>query len=111
LDLEPGNNSAHAVGIGVQDGSLCRPRRLRTRHDQAVPIEGAGLTELRNQVSLEPPQGGGFRLQSYNVALVDTAGRHATVFVASERPAVVSHLEATTNHGSIRSNTPAVPRG
>ena len=36
--------------------------------------------------------------QSYNVALVDTAGRHATVFVASERPAVVSHLEATTNH-------------
>ena len=36
--------------------------------------------------------------QSYNVALVDTAGGHATVFVAPEQPAVVSHLEATTNH-------------
>ena len=36
--------------------------------------------------------------QSYNVALVDTAGRHATVFVAPEQPAVVSQLEATTNH-------------
>lgn len=36
--------------------------------------------------------------QSYNVALVDTTGNHATVFVAPEQPAVVSQLEATTNH-------------
>ncbi len=36
--------------------------------------------------------------QSYNVALVDTAGSHATVFVAPGEPAVVSRLEATTNH-------------
>ncbi len=36
--------------------------------------------------------------QSYNVALVDTTGSHATVFVAPEQPAIVSRLEATTNH-------------
>jgi len=36
--------------------------------------------------------------QSYNVALVDTTGSHATVFVAPEQPAVVSQLDATTNH-------------
>jgi predicted choloylglycine hydrolase len=36
--------------------------------------------------------------QSYNVALVDSVGSHATVFVAPEQPAIVSHLEATTNH-------------
>ncbi len=36
--------------------------------------------------------------QSYNVALVDTTGSHATVFVAPQQPAVVSQLEATTNH-------------
>lgn len=36
--------------------------------------------------------------QSYNVALVDTRGGHATVFVAPQQAAVVSRLEATTNH-------------
>lgn len=36
--------------------------------------------------------------QSYNVALVDTTGRHATVFVAPEQPAIVSRRETTTNH-------------
>jgi predicted choloylglycine hydrolase len=36
--------------------------------------------------------------QSYNVALVDTAGKHATVFVGPGEPAVVSQLDATTNH-------------
>ena len=36
--------------------------------------------------------------QSYNVALVDTIGSHAMVFVAPGQPAVVSRLEATTNH-------------
>ena len=36
--------------------------------------------------------------QSYNVALVDTCGSHATVFVAPDQPAVVSRLHATTNH-------------
>jgi predicted choloylglycine hydrolase len=36
--------------------------------------------------------------QSYNVALVDTTGRHATVFVAPGQDAVVSPLNATTNH-------------
>ena len=36
--------------------------------------------------------------QSYNVALVDTIGSHATVFVAPGQPAVVSRLDATTNH-------------
>ncbi len=36
--------------------------------------------------------------QSYNVALIDTTGRHATVFVSPGQPAVVSELEATTNH-------------
>jgi predicted choloylglycine hydrolase len=36
--------------------------------------------------------------QSYNVALVDTTGRHATVFVGPGQSAVVSQLDATTNH-------------
>jgi predicted choloylglycine hydrolase len=36
--------------------------------------------------------------QSYNVALVDRAGDHATVFVAPGQPAEVSELCATTNH-------------
>lgn len=36
--------------------------------------------------------------QSYNVALVDRAGDHATVFVAPGHPAEVSRLHATTNH-------------
>lgn len=36
--------------------------------------------------------------QSYNVALVDRAGDHATVFVAPGQPAEVSDLRATTNH-------------
>jgi predicted choloylglycine hydrolase len=36
--------------------------------------------------------------QSYNVALVDTTGNHATVFVAPDQPAVVSQRDATTNH-------------
>ena len=36
--------------------------------------------------------------QSYNVALVDTTGRHATVFVGPGQPATVSQLDATTNH-------------
>jgi len=36
--------------------------------------------------------------QSYNVALVDTIGNHATVFVAPQQRAVVSRLDATTNH-------------
>jgi predicted choloylglycine hydrolase len=36
--------------------------------------------------------------QSYNVALVDSAGDHATVFVAPGQPAEVSELHATTNH-------------
>jgi len=45
--------------------------------------------------------------QSYNVALVDTTGNHATVFVAPEQPAVVSQLEATTNHRLSRVEYPA----
>jgi len=36
--------------------------------------------------------------QSYNVALVDSVGHHATVFVAPGQPAEVSELHATTNH-------------
>jgi predicted choloylglycine hydrolase len=36
--------------------------------------------------------------QSYNVALVDCAGDHATVFVAPGQPAEVSELYASTNH-------------
>jgi predicted choloylglycine hydrolase len=36
--------------------------------------------------------------QSYNVALVDAAGDHATVFVTPGEPAEVSALHATTNH-------------
>ena len=36
--------------------------------------------------------------QSYNIALADTTGAHATVFVAPGEPAAVSRLEATTNH-------------
>ncbi len=36
--------------------------------------------------------------QSYNIALVDSAGGHATVFVAPGQPAEVSALRATTNH-------------
>src|SRR6201991_4041481 len=36
--------------------------------------------------------------QSYNVALVDSAGDHATVFVAPGQPTEVSELHATTNH-------------
>ena len=45
--------------------------------------------------------------QSYNVAMVDTTGSHATVFVAPEQPAVVSRLEATTNHRLSRVEHPA----
>lgn len=36
--------------------------------------------------------------QAYNVSLVDTAGRHATVYVAPGEPAEVSNLRAATNH-------------
>ncbi len=36
--------------------------------------------------------------QSYNLALVDCAGDHATVFVAPGQSAEVSNLRATTNH-------------
>ncbi len=36
--------------------------------------------------------------QSYNIALVDSVGDHATVFVAPGEPAEVSELHATTNH-------------
>lgn len=36
--------------------------------------------------------------QSYNVALVDAVGDHATVFVAPGQAAEVSELRATTNH-------------
>jgi predicted choloylglycine hydrolase len=36
--------------------------------------------------------------QCYNVALVDNAGDHATVFVTPGRPAEVSRQHATTNH-------------
>ena len=45
--------------------------------------------------------------QSYNVALVDTIGSHAMVFVAPGQPAVVSRLEATTNHRIDRVEHPA----
>jgi predicted choloylglycine hydrolase len=45
--------------------------------------------------------------QSYNVALVDTVGGHATVFVAPGQPAVVSRLDATTNHRLDRVEYPA----
>ncbi len=45
--------------------------------------------------------------QSYNVALVDTTGNHATVFVAPEQPAVVSQRETTTNHRLDRVEHPA----
>lgn len=36
--------------------------------------------------------------QAYNISLVDTTGRHATVYVAPGEPAEVSTLRATTNH-------------
>jgi predicted choloylglycine hydrolase len=36
--------------------------------------------------------------QSYNVAVVDRSGAHATVFVAPGQPAEVSDVHATTNH-------------
>lgn len=36
--------------------------------------------------------------QAYNISLVDTAGRHATVYVAPGEPAEVSDLRAATNH-------------
>src|SRR6478752_4359786 len=36
--------------------------------------------------------------QSYNVAVVDRTGDHATVFVAPGQPAEVSVMRATTNH-------------
>jgi predicted choloylglycine hydrolase len=36
--------------------------------------------------------------QSYNVAVIDCTGDHATVFVAPGQPAEVSGLPATTNH-------------
>ena len=36
--------------------------------------------------------------QAYNVSLVDTAGRHATVYVTPGEPAEVSDLRAATNH-------------
>ena len=36
--------------------------------------------------------------QAYNISLVDTAGRHATVYVAPGEPAEVSDLRVATNH-------------
>src|SRR3954453_8518658 len=36
--------------------------------------------------------------QAYNISLVDTSGRHATVYVAPGEPAEVSDLRAATNH-------------
>ena len=36
--------------------------------------------------------------QAYNISLVDTAGHHATVYVAPGEPAEVSDLRAATNH-------------
>ena len=36
--------------------------------------------------------------QAYNISLVDTAGGHATVYVAPGEPAEVSDLRAATNH-------------
>ncbi len=36
--------------------------------------------------------------QSYNIALADRSGRHATVFVAPGESAIVSDLTASTNH-------------
>lgn len=36
--------------------------------------------------------------EAYNISLVDTAGRHATVYVAPGEPAEVSDLRAATNH-------------
>lgn len=36
--------------------------------------------------------------QAYNISLVDTAGAHATVYVAPGEPAEVSDLRAATNH-------------
>ncbi len=36
--------------------------------------------------------------QAYNIALVDTVGGHATVYVAPDEPAEVSDLRAATNH-------------
>ena len=35
---------------------------------------------------------------AYNVTLLDAAGHHATVFLAPDRPAVVTRLPAATNH-------------
>jgi predicted choloylglycine hydrolase len=46
--------------------------------------------------------------QSYNVALVDTTGSHATVFVAPGQPAEVSRLDATTNHRLDQVEHPAI---
>lgn len=36
--------------------------------------------------------------QAYNIALVDTGGAHATVFVAPGEAAQVSDLQVSTNH-------------
>jgi len=36
--------------------------------------------------------------QAYNISIVDTAGGHATVYVAPGEPAEVSDLQAATNH-------------
>jgi hypothetical protein len=44
--------------------------------------------------------------QSYNVALVDSAGAHATVFVAPGQAAEDRETHTTTTHGSIRSSIP-----
>jgi predicted choloylglycine hydrolase len=35
---------------------------------------------------------------SYNITVLDAEGRHATVYVAPDRPAVVTDRAATTNH-------------
>ncbi len=80
VSLTYGGRSGSGPGFGI-------PLVLRYLLETCADVASAVAALQRLPVS-----------QSYNLTLVDTAGAHATVFVAPEEPAEVSRLQAVTNH-------------
>ena len=74
-------------GRGVSGEGFAIPIVIRYLLETCTTVEEAIAALRRIPVS-----------QSYNLALADTAGDHATVFVAPGSAAVVSRLQVTTNH-------------
>ncbi len=74
-------------GRGVAGDGFAIPIVIRYLLETCSTVDGAIAALRRLPIS-----------QSYNLALVDTQGDHATVFVAPDSEAIVSRLEVTTNH-------------